>query len=148
MSKLDVQPAEILLVDDDWRDVRRTMDTLKNSKIANNLNVIGNGVDAISYLKCEGKYSQSPRPDLILLDLNLPKKDGREVLMEIKEDSKLQNIPVAILTTSQTEREVLRSNKLQANCYISKPVDLKQFNKVVESIESIWFSLVKLPPMS
>ncbi len=139
------KPIEILLVEDNPGDVRLTLEVFKESKMHNNLSSVGDGVEALAFLRREGKYIQSPRPDLILLDLNLPKKDGREVLAEIKEDPDLRRIPVVVLTTSQAEQDVLRSYNLHANCYISKPIDLEQFITVVRSIEDFWLAIVKLP---
>jgi len=136
---------EILLVEDNPGDVRLTLEVFKESKMHNNLSSVGDGVEALAFLRREGKYIQSPRPDLILLDLNLPKKDGREVLAEIKEDPDLRRIPVVVLTTSRAERDVVRSYNLHANCYISKPIDLEQFITVVRSIEDFWLAIVKLP---
>lgn len=137
---------EILLVEDNPGDVRLTQEALKDSKILNHLSVVGDGMEAMAFLRREGKCVDAPRPDLILLDLNLPKKDGREVLKEIKEDPNLKRIPVVVLTTSRSEQDILRTYDLHANCYITKPVDLEQFVNVVQSIESFWFSIVKLPP--
>jgi chemotaxis family two-component system response regulator Rcp1 len=139
---MDAKPVEILLVEDSEDDVRLTKEALKEGKIRNNLNVVYDGAEAMDYLRRKG----SVRPDLILLDLNLPKKDGREVLAEIKEDEDLKIIPVAVLTTSESETDVLKTYKLHANCYITKPVDLNQFVKVVKSVEDFWFSIVHLPP--
>jgi CheY-like chemotaxis protein len=136
---------EILLVEDNPGDVRLTIEALRDSKVRNNLHVAVDGVDALAFLRREGQHAQAPRPDLILLDLNLPKKDGREVLAEIKADAILRTIPVVILTTSRAEQDVLRSYELQANCYISKPVDLDQFITVVKSIEDFWLTIVTLP---
>jgi CheY-like chemotaxis protein len=135
---------EILLVEDNPGDVRLTIEALRDSKVRNNLHVAVDGVDALAFLR-RGQHAQAPRPDLILLDLNLPKKDGREVLAEIKADAILRTIPVVILTTSRAEQDVLRSYELQANCYISKPVDLDQFITVVKSIEDFWLTIVTLP---
>ncbi len=137
---------EILLVEDNPGDVRLTQEALKDSKILNNLNIVEDGMEAMAFLRREGKYTGVPRPDLILLDLNLPKKDGREVLKEIKEDPILRRVPVVILTTSRSEQDIIKTYDLYANCYINKPVDLDQFINVVKSIESFWFSIVKLPP--
>src|SRR5262245_56528098 len=136
---------EILLVEDNPGDVRLTREALDEAKVINNLSVVDNGVDAITFLRQEGKYAGATRPDLILLDLNLPRKDGREVLSDIKNDSSLKRIPVVILTTSQAEEDIVRSYDLHANCYVTKPVDLDQFIKVVKSIEQFWFSVVMLP---
>jgi two-component system, chemotaxis family, response regulator Rcp1 len=139
------RPIEVLLVEDNPGDVRLTREALKEGKVSNNLAVAENGVEALAYLRREGQYVDSVRPDLILLDLNLPRKDGREVLEEIKADASLRNIPVVVLTSSEAEQDILRAYELHANCYISKPVDLDQFVKVVKSIEDFWFTIVKLP---
>ena len=139
------KPIEILMVEDNPGDVRLTVEALKETKLNNNLTIVKNGVEALAYLRREGDYADAPRPDLILLDLNLPKKDGREVLMEIKADEDLGRIPVVILTTSQAEEDILRTYDLHANCYVSKPVDLEQFTQVVQSIEFFWLTIVKLP---
>ena len=139
------KPIEILMVEDNPGDVRLTIEALKETKLNNNLSVVKNGVEALAYLHQEGDYADVARPDLILLDLNLPKKDGREVLMEIKADKDLGRIPVVILTTSQAEEDILKTYDLHANCYISKPVDLEQFTRVVQSIEYFWLTIVKLP---
>lgn len=136
---------EILLVEDNPADVRLTMEALKESKIRNQLNVAENGVEALAYLRQEGEFADKATPDIILLDLNLPKKDGREVLQEIKSDERLRRIPVVILTTSQAEQDILRAYDLHANCYIQKPVDLDQFLRVIRSIEDFWLTIVKLP---
>jgi len=136
---------EILLVEDSPGDVRLTREALKDAKMHINLHVASDGIEAMAFLNREGEYAGVPRPDLILLDLNLPRKDGREVLEEIKENPLLKSIPVVILTTSASEEDVLRSYRLHANCYISKPVDLDGFLKVIRSIDSFWLSIVKLP---
>jgi CheY-like chemotaxis protein len=141
-----VRPVEVLLVEDNPGDVRLTREALREGKVQNNLNVMPDGVEALRYLRREGPYADAPRPDVILLDLNLPKKDGREVLEELKADPSLMNIPVVVLTSSQAEQDILRAYQLRANCYITKPVDLEQFIHVVQSIENFWFSIVKLPP--
>lgn len=143
-----VQPIEILLVEDSPADVRLTFEALKEEKIYNNLHVVTDGVEAIAFLRREGKYAKAVRPDLILLDLNLPKKDGREVLKEIKNDDSLKIIPVVVLTVSRSEEDILRSYNLNANCYITKPVDLNQFMKVIRAIHEFWLTIVKLPPKS
>jgi CheY-like chemotaxis protein len=140
-------PVEILLVEDNPGDVRLTEEALKESKVLNNLYVATDGVDAMDFLHCEGKYSDAPHPDLILLDLNLPKKDGREILEEIKADDKLKRIPVVVLTTSKAEEDILRMYDQHANCYITKPIDFEQFIEVVQSIENFWLTIVKLPPL-
>jgi CheY-like chemotaxis protein len=136
---------EVLLVEDSPGDVRLTREAFKNAKVHVNLHVAADGTEAMAFLRREGKYADAPRPDLILLDLNLPKKDGREVLKEIKESPALKSIPVVILTTSASDVDILRSYLLHANCYISKPVDLSGFLKVVKSIDDFWLSVVKLP---
>jgi chemotaxis family two-component system response regulator Rcp1 len=144
-----VQPKdssfEILLVEDSVGDIRLTREALKDAKVHVHLNVASDGVEAMAFLKHLGQYSDAPRPDLILLDLNLPKKDGREVLNEIKADATLKTIPVVILTTSAADEDVLQSYNSHANCYITKPVDLDGFLKVVRSIDAFWLSIVKLP---
>jgi chemotaxis family two-component system response regulator Rcp1 len=139
------RPIEILLVEDNPGDVRLTQEALRDGKVANNVSVVGDGVAALSFLRREPLYDAVPRPDLVLLDLNLPKKDGRQVLEEIKSDDDLRSIPVVILTTSQAEEDILRSYNLYANCYITKPIDLEQFMSVVGSIEDFWLCIVKLP---
>ena len=139
------RPIEILLVEDNPGDVRLTVEGLKESKVRNNLHVARDGVEAMEFLRRTGRYGGAVRPDLILLDLNLPRMDGREVLAEVKSDAKLKTIPVVVLTTSRAEQDVLRSYELQANCYITKPVDLEQFIAVVKSIEDFWFTIVTLP---
>jgi two-component system, chemotaxis family, response regulator Rcp1 len=140
------QPLEVLLVEDSPGDVRLTKEALKDAKVHINLRVVRDGIDAMAFLMREGEYATAPRPDLILLDLNLPRKDGREVLREIKENQELKTIPVVILTTSASEADILRSYLLHANCYITKPVNLDGFLTVVKSIDSFWLSVVKLPP--
>ena len=136
---------EILLVEDNPGDVRLTIEGLKEGKVRNNLHVARDGVEALAFLRREGEYRDAVRPDLILLDLNLPRKDGREVLQDLKQDPALRTIPVVVLTTSRSEQDVLRSYELQANCYITKPVDLEQFITVVKSIEDFWLTIVTLP---
>jgi len=136
----------ILMVEDNPDDIELTMEALKDAKVGNILKVVKDGEEALMYLRSEDPFRGSPRPDLILLDLNMPKKDGREVLKEIKNDPSLRRIPVVILTTSQAEEDILHTYDLHANCYISKPVDFNQFLKVVRSIEDFWLTVVKLPP--
>jgi CheY-like chemotaxis protein len=143
MNPLD--PIQILLVEDNPGDVRLTREVLKEGRIHNTLNVVGDGVEALAFLRREGKYAEAEPQDLVLLDLNLPKKDGREVLAEMKSDPVLRRIPVIILTTSSAELDVLTAYDLHANCYITKPVDLDQFVTVVRSIEDFWLAIVKLP---
>jgi chemotaxis family two-component system response regulator Rcp1 len=140
------KPVDILLIEDNLGDADLAREALENSKLHNDLRVVGDGMEAMDYLRRKGKYAQAPRPDLILLDLNLPKKDGREVLAEIKADPDLKRIPVVILTISKDEEDILKSYNLHANCYITKPIDLSQFMKVVKSIEDFWLTIVKLPP--
>ena len=141
----DIKAVEILLIEDNAGDARLAKEALRDAKVRNNLTWISDGIDALAYLRREGKYDKAPRPDLILLDLNLPRKDGREVLSEIKADERIKCIPVVILTTSQAEEDVLRAYHLNANCYIPKPVDLDRFIKVVKTIEDFWLTIVKLP---
>lgn len=141
-----LHPVDILLVEDNPADVRLTLEALKESRLLTNLHVVGDGVAAMAFLRHEGEYKGAPRPDLILLDLNLPRKDGREVLADVKNDPDLKRIPVAVLTTSQAEEDVVRSYDLHANCYVTKPVDLDQFLHVVRTINEFWLTIVKLPP--
>jgi CheY-like chemotaxis protein len=136
---------EILLVDDSPGDVRLTIEALKDGKIHNHLSVVSDGEEALAFLRQQGQYAKVPRPDLILLDLNLPKKDGREVLREIKQEEDLKRIPVVVLTISTAEKDILKAYNLHANCYVNKPVDFGQFTDVVKSIEDFWFTVVKLP---
>jgi chemotaxis family two-component system response regulator Rcp1 len=138
-------PIEILMVEDNQGDVDLVLEFLAEAKMRNNVSVTRDGEEATAFLLRQGKYADAPRPDLILLDLNLPKKDGREVLSEIKANNDLKHIPVVILTSSTAERDVVRSYQLQANCYITKPVDLEQFVSVVRSIEDFWLTVVRLP---
>ena len=140
------KPIEIFLVEDNPGDVRLTMEAFKEGKVHNSLSVVEDGLEAMAYLRREGKYADAPRPDLILLDLNLPRMDGRTVLAQIKEDPNTKSIPVIILTTSKAEEDIVRTYNLHANCFITKPVDLDQFIKVVRCIEDFWLTIVKLPP--
>jgi CheY-like chemotaxis protein len=142
---MNSRTIEILLVEDNPGDARLTLEAFKEGKVSNNFTVMGDGVEALAYLRRQGRYANSAQPDLILLDLNLPKKDGREVLAEIKADERLMKIPVIVLTTSAAEEDIARAYTRHANCYITKPVDLDQFLRVVQSIESFWLTLVKLP---
>ncbi len=144
-NKMQGKPVEILLVEDNPADVRLTEENFKESKIQNNLHVVSDGIEAMAFLRREGNYVNAVRPDLILLDLNLPKKNGHEVLAEIKAENELKCIPVVILTVSKADEDILKAYNLHANCYITKPIDLEQFTKVVQSIEEFWFSIVKLP---
>ncbi|MFH0934865.1 MAG: response regulator [Pseudomonadota bacterium] len=139
------RPADFLLVEDKPGDVRLTQEALKSHKVLNNLHVVTDGEEAMAFLRKQGKYQAAPRPDIILLDLNLPKKDGREVLAEIKSDPALKTIPVVIITSSEAEQDVIKSYNLNANCYVTKPVNLDQFIKVVQSINDFWLTIVKLP---
>lgn len=141
-----VRPIDILLVEDSPADVRLTREALKEAKVLNTLHVVQDGMAALAFLRRQGQYAGSPLPHLILLDLNLPKKDGREVLAEIKQDEVLKCIPVVVLTTSRAEEDVVRSYNLHANAYVTKPVDLKAFLKVIRSIEEFWLAVVTLPP--
>ncbi|MFC2045411.1 response regulator [Chloroflexota bacterium] len=146
MSNMEyAKPVEILLVEDNPYDVRLMKETLIESKISNNLNVVNDGVEAIAYLKKEDKYIGTPHPDLILLDLNLPKLSGHDVLDFVKNDSKLKTIPVVMVTSSRSEEDIVKSYELHANCYVTKPVNLEQFTKVVNTIQDFWFTIVKLP---
>jgi two-component system, chemotaxis family, response regulator Rcp1 len=141
-------PIEILLVEDNPGDARLAQETLKDSKVRNNLYCVEDGVKAMEFLYQRGRHAGVPLPDLILLDLNLPRKDGREVLAEIKEDPRLRLIPVVVLTTSEAERDLVRTYDLHANAYVVKPIDLDRFVEVVQAIEDFWFAIVKLPPRS
>jgi chemotaxis family two-component system response regulator Rcp1 len=140
------RPIEILLVEDNPGDVRLTQEALKDAKVLNKLRVVSDGVEALAFLRRQGKYAHAVRPGLILLDLNLPKLDGRKVLAEIKEDPELKRIPVVVLTISKAEEDIIKTYELHANCYITKPVDLEQFMEVVKAIENFWLTVVKLPP--
>jgi two-component system response regulator len=140
------RPIEILLVEDSPSDTDLTVAALSAAKVANRLSVVEDGVQAMEFLRRQGVYAQAPRPDLILLDLNLPRKDGREVLAELKADNSLRAIPVVVLTTSQAEKDVLQAYTLQASCYVTKPVDFQQFLEVVKAVEGFWLTVVKLPP--
>jgi CheY-like chemotaxis protein len=140
------RPVEILLVEDTPGDERLTREALKEGKVYSNLHWVKDGVDAMEFLRRQGKHASAPRPDIILLDLNLPKKDGREVLQDIKNDPELKRIPVVVLTTSKAEEDVLRTYNLHANCYVTKPVDLEKFIVVVKSIDVFWLTVVTLPP--
>jgi len=139
------KPINILIVEDNPGDARLIKEVLNEGKILNDLHIVKDGVEAMEFLHKRGEYAKAPRPDLIILDLNLPKKDGREVLAEVKSDQHLKSIPIVIMTTSNAEEDILKSYNLHANCYITKPLDFHQFVKVVESIENFWFSMVKLP---
>lgn len=139
------RPIEVLLVEDNPADVRLTQEALREGKVRNRLHSVPDGVEALAFLRREGKYADAVRPDLILLDLNLPRKSGREVLGEIKTDPALRHIPVVVLTSSQAEKDIAQAYDLHANCYVTKPVDLDRFIEVVKSIEGFWFSIVKLP---
>ena len=140
------QPIGILLVEDNPGDVRLTVEALREGKVSNSLYVARDGVEALAFVRREGEFKDAPRPDVILLDLNLPRKSGFEVLAELKADADLKRIPVVVLTTSQAEEDILKTYNLHANCYISKPVDLEKFIKVVHSLENFWLSVVRLPP--
>jgi CheY-like chemotaxis protein len=146
MNRAATQPVVILLVEDSSGDARLAMEALKDAKVRNELHWVKDGVEAMEFLRREGDYSAAPRPDVVLLDLNLPRKDGREVLAEIKGDEDLRRIPVVVLTISADEQDVLRSYNTHANCYVTKPLDLDRFMEVVKSIEDFWLEIVKLPP--
>ena len=149
MENIDVvkkdEPINILLVEDNPGDIRLAQEIFKDGKVQKELHVVEDGVEAMAFLKKEGKYADSPRPDLILLDLNLPRKDGREVLDELKSDESLRRIPVIILTTSKSEEDVIKTYNMHANCFITKPVDIVQFLDMAEAIEEFWFNIVSLP---
>jgi two-component system, chemotaxis family, response regulator Rcp1 len=138
-------PIEILLVEDNPGDARLAMEALKDSKLLNNIHHVVDGEQAIDFLRREGDFQDAPRPDIVLLDLNLPRKDGREVLADIKNDPKLQMIPVVVLTTSEAEQDIVQSYRLHANCYITKPVDLDKFLHIIDSMQDFWLSIVRLP---
>ena len=146
MNISEGKPIEILLVEDSPSDAALTVEALKAGKVVNKLNLVEDGVEAMAYLKCEGKYAKATRPDLIMLDLNLPRKDGREVLAELKNDPVLKTIPIIVLTTSRSDKDILQSYQLNANCFITKPVDFAHFIDVVKSIEQFWLTVVTLPP--
>jgi chemotaxis family two-component system response regulator Rcp1 len=141
----DCRAIEILLVEDNPGDIELTREALDVSKVANRLHVVNDGVDAIDFLFRRGRFADVPQPDIILLDLNLPNKDGRQVLSEIKADAGLAQIPIVVLTTSQADEDILRAYQLHANCYITKPIDFNQFVRIVSAIEDFWLSVVKLP---
>ena len=145
MQKKQPNPIDILVVEDNPGDARLIKEVLNENKIFSNLYIAKDGVEAMNFLYQKGEFMNAARPDLIFLDLNLPKKDGREVLAEIKSDANLMQIPVVVMTTSQAEEDILKSYSLHANCYVTKPIDLNQFIKVIKSIEEFWFTLVKLP---
>jgi len=140
-----IRPIEILLVEDSPSDADLTVDAFSEARVLNNLHWVEDGVEALSFLRRQGQYRDVPRPDLILLDLNMPKKDGREVLAEIKSDSQLKRIPVIILTTSAAERDILKTYELNGNCYVTKPIDVEQFMSVAKIIEAFWLAVVQLP---
>jgi len=144
--KENIRPIEILLVDDNPGDIRLTQEALKESKVLNKIHVVEDGMETLEFLRKEGRFKNEITPDIIFLDLNLPKRNGQEVLTEIKNDELLKKIPVVILTISMAEEDILKSYELHANCYITKTVDMNQFIKIVRSIENFWFSIVRLPP--
>jgi CheY-like chemotaxis protein len=141
-----MKTIEILLVEDNPGDARLTREALAMSKLRNNLHLARDGEEALAFLRREGRFAGAPAPDLILLDLNLPRRSGREVLEEVKKDVALMHIPIVVLTSSQAEEDIMRSYQLHANCFITKPVDFEQLNRVVQGIEQFWFTLVTLPP--
>lgn len=140
------KPVDILMVEDSLGDARMTQEAFKEGKIINRLYVTGDGIDALAFLRKEGPYEAVPRPDLILLDLNLPRMDGREFLTIVKEDPDLRRIPIVVLTSSMAEQDIIKSYDLHANCYVTKPVSIDQFVKVVHTVEDFWFTIVRLPP--
>lgn len=146
-GRVSMTAIDILMVEDNPGDARLTEEALKESKVYNNLHHVRDGVEAMEFLLKEGRYSDAPTPDIILLDLNLPRKDGRQVLAELKAIPRLKNIPVVVLTTSEAEQDIVKSYELHANCYITKPVDLDKFVEIIHGIENFWLSIVKLPPM-
>lgn len=145
-KKIDTKPIDILLVEDNPGDVRLTKEALRDAKVLNEIYVARDGVEAMQFVHKEGSYTNAPMPDLILLDLNLPRKDGREVLAEIKKDPKLKHIPIVVLTTSKADEDIIRTYNLHANAYITKPVDLNRFVEIMHALEEFWFTIVKLPP--
>jgi chemotaxis family two-component system response regulator Rcp1 len=145
MNTTAARPIEILLVEDSPSDAELTIEALREAKISNQLSTVEDGVQAMQFLRRQGPYAEAPRPDLILLDLNLPRKDGREVLAELKTDETLKTIPIVVLSTSRSDQDILRAYQLSANCYIIKPVDFAQFLAVVKTIESFWLTVVTLP---
>lgn len=146
MKRVEAMTVDILLVEDNPGDVRLTREALKDAKVLNEVYVAKDGVEAMDFLNKKGPFKEAPTPDLILLDLNLPRKDGREVLAEIKKDQKLMRIPVVILTTSKADEDIIRTYNLHANAYITKPVDLNRFIEIIHALEEFWFTIVKLPP--
>ncbi len=142
----DTKAIQILLVEDNPGDVRLTQEVLKEAVVPNRIHAVRTGIEALAFLRRQGQYSDAPRPDLILLDLNLPKKSGHEVLDEIKTDERLKRIPVVVLTTSSADQDITKAYDAHANCYITKPIDLNQFLKAMKAIEEFWFTVVKLPP--
>lgn len=148
MTSPNTEPVEILLVEDNLGDARLAAEALKENKVRNNLHHAVDGVEAMAFLQRRGDYATAPRPDLVLLDLNLPRKDGREVLAEIKEDPELRLVPIVVLTTSEAEMDLVKTYDLHANAYIVKPIDLDRFIEVVQAIENFWFSIVKLPRLN
>ena len=145
MTERTLKPAIVLLVEDNQDDIELTLEALQDSKVRMEIDTVSDGMSAMAYLRREGKYADKPRPDLILLDLNLPLMDGREVLKEIREDEELTDIPVVVLTTSEDEGDILKAYKLHANCYITKPVDFERFTEIIKQVEGFWLQLVKLP---
>jgi len=146
MKRVDALAVDILLVEDNPGDVRLTKEALRDAKVLNEIYVAKDGVEAMEFLNKKGKFAKAPTPDMILLDLNLPRKDGREVLAEVKKDTKLKHIPVIVLTTSKADEDIIRSYNLHANAYITKPVDLNRLVEIIHALEEFWFTIVKLPP--
>ena len=146
MKTVNAMAVDILLVEDNPGDVRLTKEALKDAKVLNQIYVAKDGVEAMEFLNKKGSFKEAPTPDMILLDLNLPRKDGREVLSEIKKDPKLKHIPVIVLTTSKADEDIIKTYNLHANAYITKPVDLNRFVEIIHALEEFWFTIVKLPP--
>ncbi len=146
MTDTEARPIEILLVEDSPSDTELTVEALREAKVRNHLSIVEDGVQAMQFLRRQERYADAPRPDLIMLDLNLPRKDGREVLAELKSDESLKTIPVVVLTTSRADQDVLRAYRLHANCYVNKPVDFEKFLEVIRTIESFWLFVVTFPP--
>ncbi len=146
MKRVNAMAVDILLVEDNPGDVRLTKEALKDAKVLNEIYVAKDGVEAMEFLRKQGQFTEAPNPDMILLDLNLPRKDGREVLAEIKKDPKLKHIPVIVLTTSKADEDIIKTYNLHANAYITKPVDLNRFVEIIHALEEFWFTIVKLPP--
>lgn len=138
-------PVQILIVEDNPADARLVREVMRDSKVLNEIHWVGDGVEALAFLRRQGKYADAPRPNLVFLDLNMPRKDGREVLREVKTDSELRRIPIVVMTSSQTEEDIARAYEQHANCYVRKPIDFEQFHSVVKTLENFWFNTVEIP---